>query len=773
MEQSADPWSIDPSQLLKPGDMLNNNYNNKKKALYTPESDSNIFLNNNDNINNPNEIDDPLGMNYYDIDKFLTQELRDLDIPMIPITQDTSVNFEDQFNWDASNNNGNNLNYNTMNYDTSMTQSQTMPSHKRGMSGTAIFGFQNHNKTLSIASLQRSGMENGPNNNNNNNNIFNNNNNNNKSKNNNENGIHGDANEIIEQDDEVSQLILRQQEELRLALEKQKMVNQKLQEQLRANQLQQERLQRALEEQNDPQTTNNTDAAPSPQRSIRTPARPASGEALIITSNSADGKYQFPPPSMISPALTNTSLNGSPSKRSGAKARNPMFSMSTSSVQSSTSPSKYSNNIQSTEDSIPNLFKSMNEEEPKQHNGIDALNSPFFTTSPSNRHQRHKKKESVVSTVSTIPLSACDSDTESSSPQRLVGLGLTMENNNNNNNSNENKITSRRSPMRIDVMPTIPASTENTPIKDPTGGDNHLNAPNSIPRKHLFQHTPVKQRPEYVIINNNNTPILNPPPSFPILSPGNINNNNNIYHRTTLSPRFNGERNYILESPPMPPPVEPHLGPMKITRKPTTLPRGSIDQYVKELPDKQFECLYPNCGKTFKRRYNIRSHIQTHLEDRPYTCDHPGCKKAFVRNHDLVRHKKSHFNKILSCPCGKKFADEELLIQHRDRMVCQNGTRPEKMMVGKGNNISTSPRRNVVGGSTITTPLGSPNKKSTRDGSESPIKRSMDADHTGYVRNKLEEQLFYQQNEQYLEPDGLSFPVLTPSPPSGLSDLGE
>lgn len=31
-----------------------------------------------------------------------------------------------------------------------------MSSHKRGLSGTAIFGFLGHNKTLSISSLQQS-----------------------------------------------------------------------------------------------------------------------------------------------------------------------------------------------------------------------------------------------------------------------------------------------------------------------------------------------------------------------------------------------------------------------------------------------------------------------------------------------------------------------------------------------------------------------------------------------------------------------------------------
>lgn len=152
--------------------------------------------------------------------------------------------------------------------------------------------------------------------------------------------------------------------------------------------------------------------------------------------------------------------------------------------------------------------------------------------------------------------------------------------------------------------------------------------------------------------------------------------------------------------------------PLKITRKLTTLPRGSIDRYVKELPDKLFECLYPSCNKTFKRRYNIRSHIQTHLEDRPYNCDFEGCDKAFVRNHDLVRHKKSHMEKRYACPCGKKFNREDALIVHRSRLICIGGKQFENVVIKRSPRKRGRPRKEAVPPENM-----SPTKKLDRDGS--------------------------------------------------------
>ena len=74
----------------------------------------------------------------------------------------------------------------------------------------------------------------------------------------------------------------------------------------------------------------------------------------------------------------------------------------------------------------------------------------------------------------------------------------------------------------------------------------------------------------------------------------------------------------------------------------------------------------------FTRRYNVRSHIQTHLSDRPFGCQF--CPKRFVRQHDLNRHVKGHIEARYSkCPCGKEFARLDALRKHQDRNICVGG----------------------------------------------------------------------------------------------------
>lgn len=103
------------------------------------------------------------------------------------------------------------------------------------------------------------------------------------------------------------------------------------------------------------------------------------------------------------------------------------------------------------------------------------------------------------------------------------------------------------------------------------------------------------------------------------------------------------------------------------------LPPGKVDSYLAG-PDSNgmFECLFPGCGKLFRRRYNVRSHIQTHLSDRPYACD--VCGACFVRPHDRRRHEKCHEEvRPYTCPCGKSFTRQDALHRHRIRMICSGG----------------------------------------------------------------------------------------------------
>lgn len=115
------------------------------------------------------------------------------------------------------------------------------------------------------------------------------------------------------------------------------------------------------------------------------------------------------------------------------------------------------------------------------------------------------------------------------------------------------------------------------------------------------------------------------------------------------------------------------LSPKRRIKKTSLLPPGELDKFF-EGPDdnKVFTCTYKGCGKKFTRRYNVRSHIQTHLSDRPFACIY--CPKKFVRQHDLNRHVKGHLEaRHCRCPCGKEFTRIDAMKKHRLRNICSGG----------------------------------------------------------------------------------------------------
>ncbi|KAK9324116.1 hypothetical protein V1517DRAFT_73266 [Lipomyces orientalis] len=109
------------------------------------------------------------------------------------------------------------------------------------------------------------------------------------------------------------------------------------------------------------------------------------------------------------------------------------------------------------------------------------------------------------------------------------------------------------------------------------------------------------------------------------------------------------------------------------------LPTKTIDGYV-EGPgaDGKYICRFNDCGKRFGRKYNIRTHIQTHLSDKPHLCT--VCGSRFVRHHDLRRHAKTHEElKPFVCPCGKGFARQDALTRHRVRQICTGGLKSSEL----------------------------------------------------------------------------------------------
>lgn len=112
----------------------------------------------------------------------------------------------------------------------------------------------------------------------------------------------------------------------------------------------------------------------------------------------------------------------------------------------------------------------------------------------------------------------------------------------------------------------------------------------------------------------------------------------------------------------------------KMASRRTQIPADTMASFMSgpDPTDGKYICLYGGCMKRFGRKYNIQSHIQTHLADRPYRCN--TCQAGFVRRHDLVRHSRIHANnKEHVCDCGKGFSRMDALSRHKNRQICRGG----------------------------------------------------------------------------------------------------
>jgi uncharacterized Zn-finger protein len=63
---------------------------------------------------------------------------------------------------------------------------------------------------------------------------------------------------------------------------------------------------------------------------------------------------------------------------------------------------------------------------------------------------------------------------------------------------------------------------------------------------------------------------------------------------------------------------------------------------------RRFSCDFPNCGKSFVRKYNLVEHSKLHTTVNPNMCDYPNCGKCFSSKYSLSRHQNAQHNQHLN-----------------------------------------------------------------------------------------------------------------------------
>lgn len=79
-----------------------------------------------------------------------------------------------------------------------------------------------------------------------------------------------------------------------------------------------------------------------------------------------------------------------------------------------------------------------------------------------------------------------------------------------------------------------------------------------------------------------------------------------------------------------------------------------------------FQCTVPGCGKYFKQRAHLHTHMRSHSGERPYACPFDDCRKLFSQRCNLRTHIRSHTGeRPYKCSvCGRAFSQQGNMRHH-------------------------------------------------------------------------------------------------------------
>ncbi|XP_039762829.1 protein PFC0760c-like isoform X2 [Pararge aegeria] len=92
-----------------------------------------------------------------------------------------------------------------------------------------------------------------------------------------------------------------------------------------------------------------------------------------------------------------------------------------------------------------------------------------------------------------------------------------------------------------------------------------------------------------------------------------------------------------------------------------------LNNHVRQTHQRLYECKCEICGAVLSSKYNMRTHLTTHIDYRPFACGFDGCAKRYkdkqaLKKHTIVHYPEKHF---VCDVCDKKFTRLHRMYDHK------------------------------------------------------------------------------------------------------------